>query len=1017
MYASPVRPLGSAEAKPDISFTLLIPRKDPFWLKNTDFAEKMAKSLNVRLNVKVFHDSPQKLLNLTEEACQAKTDGIIFQSFEKTGERLLAITERYKTPAFLINTPLLKADFLPRTKYSYFLGQMIPDDLRAGTTLIQQLLNQARQKKVINYHILAIAGNPAQEASINRLKGLKQFLKYARGVQSLIIVHADWNAEKAVAKFREEHKNNPQINVIWCANDNMALAVAKAALKEMPQKKFFIGGIDWEPRAIKAISEKTLTVSVGGHFAEAAWAILLLYDYLNGIDFATEQISFLSPMTVINQVNYPLFWELMNLKPEELDFSLLSKIHNPQRTKYEFQLQKIAGDLKSYSQNPQSGLTLTAQEKAFLKSHPQISLGVMPSWPPMNFIDELGKPSGIGADYVKALNEILGGVLKITPAPFAQSLAKIKTKEIDAMMDVSPKPEREEFINFTRPYLTIPHVIIAKRDGPYHADEQDLSHKTLALEKGFYSIKYFRAKDPTIKIKEYPNTALALDAVARGRADAYAGNRAVATWIMEKELMQNLMVQGRIKRPGSILAIGVRKDWPELAAILDKALAALPVEQVREIQRRWTGQEGRLWQSLMSQLSQAEKEFIKNNRNLRVGVNSTWAPYSYLDQEQKHAGLASDYLRIIAGKLGLNLAPVKGFDNEQMLEQAKEGRIDIIPTITPDPEYAEFIEYTDPYLKLPLLVITGKNAPYISSISGLKKKKIALIRGYAPHRQLAKDHPEINLIWFDSLEEGFRAVSEERAFALVETLDALNFAKKIHGLENLKIAAPTAYSLELAMGVSKKHPILASIFNKGLNQFTEREKSILTDKWGNIRVQKRTDWQMVLKAAGLTGLGVGIVLAVFFWWNRKLAGEVAQRKAAEERFNTMAANVPGAIFQSKLKLNGEIQHFYLSQKAKDFYGVDPKEAIKKNLPLSFHPDDQRRIKEELAQTLAHKGIMNIVGRIILPDGRLKWVRINASPSYSEKQGLIYNGFILDITKRKNAEQEYLASERKINAMS
>ena len=1014
---SPVRFLSSVQLKKNISFTLLIPREDPFWQKNTEFAKIMAKSLDIRLKVKAFQDDPQKLFNLTEEACREGTDGIIFQSFENTGEKLLEVTEKYKVPSFLINTPLLKADFLPRSKYRYWLGQMIPDDLKAGTTLIQQLMDQARKGRVHSHHILAITGDPNQEASINRQKGLEKYLKYARDVKSLTIVHADWDPKKAVAKFKEQIKQNPQINIIWCANDNMALAVAEAAEKEMPGKQFYIGGIDWEARAIKAIGEKKLAVSVGGHFAEAAWAILLLYDYLNGMDFATEQISFHSPMIAINQNNYLLFTDLMSLKPDEMDFRPLSKIHNSKRTGYEFNLQKLATNLEDFTQAAAKNFSLTPREKNFLKAHPQISLGVMDAWPPMNFMDKEGSPSGIGADYIKALNKLLGGVLKITPAPFAQNLSQVKDKKLDALMDVTPKPEREEFLNFTRPYLTIPHVIVAKRDGPYYAAEEDLANKTLALEKGFYSVKYFRDKDPTLTIKEYPNTALALDAVARGSADAYAGNRAVATWIMDNEIMQNLMVQGRIKRPGSVLAIGVRKDWPELATILDKALAALPVDQIREVQRRWTGQEGKQWESLSSQLSQSETVFLKKHPDLRLGVTSAWAPYSYLDQEQKHAGVASDYLRIIAKKLGITLTPITGLSNEQTLKQIKKGEIDIIPTIMPGPDHAEFLDFTKPYLRLPLLVITRKDAPYISSLSGLKKKDIAMIRGHTPQKRLAEDLPGLNYLWFDNLEEAFRAVSEGRTFAIVETLDALNFAKNILEIENLKIATPTDYSIEIAMGVRKNLPLLATILDKGLSQFTDREKSIIKEKWGNIRVQKRTDWQMVVIAVVLTGMGVGIVLLVFFWWNRKLAGEVAQRKAAEERFKTMAANVPGAIFQTKIMQNCELEHLYLSQKTKDFFGFDAEEVLQKKLLLKFHPEDQKRIKREFQYALTHKNIINIVGRIVLPDGTEKWIRLSASPSYSEQHGLIYNGFILDISKRKNAEHEYLASERKINAMS
>ncbi len=230
---------------------------------------------------------------------------------------------------------------------------------------------------------------------------------------------------------------------------------------------------------------------------------------------------------------------------------------------------------------------LDPQEQAWLREHPEITIGIMNAWPPMNFVDGKGKLRGIGVDYIRALNNRLGGVIKLVPGPFKVNLEAVKEKRLDGLMDVTPKPEREKFLHFTRQYLNIPHVIVAKTGGPYFASEQDLSGHTLALEAGFYNIKYFRDHYPSITIKEYPDTAHALDAVSRGEADAYVGNRAVAAWIMERELIANLQFQGRAEKPGSVLTIGVRKDWSQLASILDKALSDLDESEKQAIFARW----------------------------------------------------------------------------------------------------------------------------------------------------------------------------------------------------------------------------------------------------------------------------------------------------------------------------------------------------------------------------------------------------------------------------------------------
>nr|WP_321403534.1 response regulator [uncultured Desulfobacter sp.] len=236
---------------------------------------------------------------------------------------------------------------------------------------------------------------------------------------------------------------------------------------------------------------------------------------------------------------------------------------------------------------------LTDKEINWLTAHPRITIGVMDNWPPMDFIDSTGTPAGIGIDYIKAMNRFLGDRLTAVPGPFPENLQKVIDGKLNAIMDITPRPDRKKFLNFTSAYLNIPHVIVGPKEGMYYESEKDLAQATLALEKGFFSIAYFEEKYPDIKIKTYPDTALALDAVARGEADAYAGNRTVAAYIMEKEVMGNIKFHGRLNSPGSILAIGTPKDLPELAGILEKALKAIPSAQKQSIVNHYVNLPGK----------------------------------------------------------------------------------------------------------------------------------------------------------------------------------------------------------------------------------------------------------------------------------------------------------------------------------------------------------------------------------------------------------------------------------------
>ena len=247
----------------------------------------------------------------------------------------------------------------------------------------------------------------------------------------------------------------------------------------------------------------------------------------------------------------------------------------------------LSGSLQPGSAFAHPPLALTAAEQQWLAAHPRIRVGVLADWPPMNFVDHQGTPRGIGADLAAALNRQLGGVLELVPGPLSHNCEQVVLGRLDALMDISQRPEREEQLDFTQPYISIPHMLVGRKDGPYFKTEHDLAGKTLALEQGFYNVRYFSKQYPQITIRQYATTLEALYAVARGEADAYAGNRAVVIHLIEKELLTNLLLMGRLEETRSELRLGVAKGQPELVAILDKALQTVSAAERKAIAEKW----------------------------------------------------------------------------------------------------------------------------------------------------------------------------------------------------------------------------------------------------------------------------------------------------------------------------------------------------------------------------------------------------------------------------------------------
>ena len=1011
--AGPAQAPSGGTSENQIKVAMFIPRPDSFWETNVRYARAAAQDLGLELEIIDFHDNAGVLLKNIERICREGVSGIIFPSFGNAGETVLEMAEIHRTPAFMINSDIKGADFPPRTKYRFWLGKMVPDDYSAGATLMQQLLSMADKAGMTRYNVLCIEGRPDEESSIQRRLGVEHYIKYDPRVVSFTVAAGNWDPNTAAALFKKYYKENPDINLVWCANDNMALAVADAVKELDIEEPIFIGGMDWDPRALIAIGEGRLQVSVGGHFIEGAWAVTMLYDYLKGVDFSSEGLSFTTSMDTITKDNLDTYSHFLDLDPDEIDFRQYSKAYNPARTKYTLDLADVAKGVLVSKGRPQQLLELTAEEKAFLRSHPKITLGVMEAWPPMDFVDQSGRPSGIGADYAKYLEETLGIKLELVPGPFQENLEATKAKKLDALMDVTPKPEREEFLNFTRAYLDIPHVIVAREDGPYYATESDLDGKTLALEEGFYSVKYFRDKYPKVKIKEFGTTSLALDAVSRGRADAYAGNRAVAVWLMEQEVINNLQVQGRLNKSGSILTIGVRKDWPELASIFDKALATMPMEDVRTIRRRWAGFSEEETGDRRPVLTETDKEWLSAHKELRLGVSLDWPPFEFTDDQGNYVGITSEYVNWLNQTLGIKMNPLTGLSWSEVLQAVQRGDIDLIPAIVKTKEREEHLIFTRPYLKVPLVVITRNDADYLESLDKLAGKKVAVIRGFLTRTILENKHPDIVFIELNTPEDALRAVADGDAYATISNVAVLDYHSRSLGLDNLKVAAPTPYALDLSFAVRKDMPELGYILDKALASISEKDKAVFHERWANIRIKRQVDWMMVVRLVVSVILIAAIIMAVIMRWNRILKREVAERTVAEQKIQAMSA----AIHDALIMIDSKSTILFWNQAAENIFGYTAEEALGKHMHGLFAPEEYREAAAKGLREFARTGQGPAIGSLLeyqalRRDGSAFPAEIAIS-AFQVDEVWFAVGMVRDITERKQIEEQIKAAREEL----
>ncbi|HEY9164314.1 MAG TPA: ABC transporter substrate-binding protein [Magnetovibrio sp.] len=332
---------------------------DPFWQPVDRFMRAAAHDLNIEVTTYVARHDRATMLQQVREAVSGpvKPDFIVFKNFKSNAPEVLKIAQEYGVKSFMFNAGLTHEERIlnggPREHYSNWIGQMLPGDELAGYNLASALIRRARDLKLVNADgkivMAGLTGNLSDSAAIERNLGLGRALEENPDVSFVQLVPARWDHDEARQKTDGLFHRYADISVVWAANDPMALGAIKAAEQAglQPGKTFITGGVDWNPPALQAVKDGALFTSIGGHFMEGGWVMVLLHDYVHGFDFAQDggaaRFSEMAMLTTENIDRYRV--KFLNEDWDRVDFSIFSRVKNPKQKAYDFGLNRILDQL------------------------------------------------------------------------------------------------------------------------------------------------------------------------------------------------------------------------------------------------------------------------------------------------------------------------------------------------------------------------------------------------------------------------------------------------------------------------------------------------------------------------------------------------------------------------------------------------------------------------------------------------------------------------------------------------
>ena len=153
-------------------------------------------------------------------------------------------------------------------------------------------------------------------------------------------------------------------------------------------------------------------------------------------------------------------------------------------------------------------------------------------------------------------------------------------------------------------------------------------------------------------------------------------------------------------------------------------------------------------------------------------------------------------------------------------------------------------------------------------------------------------------------------------------------------------------------------------------------------------------------------------------FNQQLQANEQQLQAAnqqlvvsETKYRKISENTPAVVYQFEMTPDGDFTFPYVNDSAKNILGANANDIINDSSILinKVHPDDQQMFLDGVMKSAKTFEIYHETFRY-LKNGDIIWLECRTSPNLKKNGNILWDGFLIDITERKQAEEKLKNSE-------
>ena len=474
---------------------------------------------------------------------------------------------------------------------------------------------------------------------------------------------------------------------------------------------------------------------------------------------------------------------------------------------------------------------LTTQELDYIKNNPTIKIATY-DVPPYIYY-ESNEVKGYYIDIAKEALKNSGLTPKFQkPVALKDKLDRLKNNEVDAGLGLIKTKSREEYLYFTDTTFNLQIGIFGNKNGPIINDVNELSNKDIVTYKGYALTENFLKDYPNAK-KIEANTAIEMLKLLNLNKGQYALQEEYSgKFIALKNNLHDIELKGYLNKSFNTSIFITNKQNKILASILTKGYNDIPLNKIESIKNKWFGKPSQLLTKNKINLTEEEKDYLKNNPTITLDFTTSFDPLLIKDKNGNFIGVLPEVMDLISKEIPSNVevANRNWFDILKSVKNKETNSIAVIAKAIAINNDMNFIEYP---FHFATTVFARKDRDFnLYNLENLSTLKIAYPRKIKViHDYLRANFPHRNLIPLDDTDAVINSLMAKESDVAVSFSFSIYSLKKNNNVFIEPIFILNELDSTTGIAISKDQPILYSILTKAIEKIDRSELLNILEDW------------------------------------------------------------------------------------------------------------------------------------------------------------------------------------------